>query len=706
MPSVVALLSRLTAQLEPPVQMGTTAWARQRRKLSAKGSALPGDYNPDLTPWVAGIHEALDDSAVTEVVCAKSAQVAWTDGVILNYLGKRIDVDPCPMILMFAKEKSAQEFNSEKFEPMVEATTALHDKLPPKKQSRWEFKDFPGGFLKLVGSNSPASVKSTPAPVVGVEEPDDCNENVREQGDTITLLKERTKTFPRRKIIFGGTPTIDGVSRIWASYLASDQRKFWVPCPHCGEHQVLAWENVRWTNHDGPRHEVFGQVDFSSARYCCPHCGGLWTDAEKNRAVRKGYWQATASFQGTAGFYINELYSPFPGSVLAELLKKYLTAVHAMALGDDTKLRSFRNNSEGLPYAYKSDVPDGDDLKLRAEGYAELTVPAGGLLLTAGVDVQHDRLAVVIRAWGRGEESWLVFWGEIFGSTLVPDAGAWLDLDALLTRDFRHASGAVLRVSAVSIDGSDGNRTEIVHAYVRRRKAHRYMAIKGASEQTDDKREIFATPRKVDPGKQGKMAKKGLETYIVGTARAKDLILETRLKITQAGPGCIHWYAGVRADYWEQLTSEVKAPSRTRNRKTWQKKAGVRNEALDCEVYALHAARRLKTNLLQPAHWDAIESRLRQRSLIAEPEDEPPPADDDEADGDAPDVPPQPAQAPPPDPAPAEPAPQPTPAQSPDEAGFLTPEDPPPAAPPRRQVVQKRKARPAPRRGGGFASNW
>lgn len=679
--------------------------------MSAKGSALPGDYNPDLTPWIAGIHEALDDPAVIELVCAKSAQVAWTDGVLLNYIGRRIDVDPCPMIIMFSKEKSAQEFNAEKFEPMVEATTALHDKLPLKRQSRWDFKDFPGGFLKLVGSNSPASVKSTPAPVVGVEEPDDCNENVREQGDTITLLKERTKTFPRRKIIFGGTPTIEGISRIWASYLASDQRKFWVPCPHCGEHQVLMWENVRWTNHAGPAHEVFGQVDFGSARYGCPHCGALWTDAEKNRAVRNAHWQATAPFTGAAGFYINELYSPFPGSVLSELLKKFLTAVHAMALGDDTKMRSFRNNTEGLPYAYKSDVPEGDELKLRAEGYGELEVPAGGLLLTSGVDVQHDRLAVVIRAWGRGEESWLVFWGEIFGSTLDPGAGAWLDLDALLMRDFRHASGSALRISAVSIDGSDGNRTEIVHAYVRRRKMHRFMAIKGASEQTDDKREIFATPRKVDPGKAGKMAKKGLETYIVGTARAKDLILDTRLKIIQSGPGCLHWYAGVRADYWEQLTSEVKAPSRTRNRKTWQKKAGIRNEALDCEVYALHAARRLKTNLMQPAHWDAIEARLRQRSLIAEPDDPPPPSDDDEDDQDeAPPAPPAPKADPPPVvvPAPAPVAAQQTePAESQDEAGFLTSEDPPSVAPVRRPVVQKRKAKPAPRRGGGgFASNW
>jgi phage terminase large subunit GpA-like protein len=596
--------------------------------MSAKATARPGVYNPDLTPWVLGIHEALDDPAVTELNCMKSAQVAWTDGVILNYVAKRIDIDPCPMIIMFAKDQAAKEFNDEKFVPMVEATPRLADKIPitarRDKDNRWQFKGFPGGFLKFVGSNSPSSVKSTPAPVVCVEEPDDCNTNVREQGDTITLLKERTKSFPRRKVIFGGTPTIEGSSRIEASYKASDQRKFWIPCPHCGERQVLAWEHVKWQDGAEVPHEVFGQAQPETARYCCPHCHVLWTDAEKNRAVRQGEWRADASFRGIAGFYINELYSPFPGSQFARLVEKYLTAMHAYAQGDDTKLRSFRNNTEGLPYAYISDVPEASDLRERAHKYTELSVPAGGLVLTAGVDVQHDRLAVVIRAWGRGEESWLVYWGEIFGSTLNPHGGAWVDLDNLLFGQVRHASGASMWIAAASLDGSDGNRTDVVHEYVRsrnqRRGACRLMTVKGASEQTNDRREIFSTPRKVDPGKHFKPAKHGLETFIVGTTRAKDLILETRVKLEGAGPGRMHWYASVRADYWEQLVSEIKAPSRlNRNRKTWTKKSGVRNEALDCEVYALHAARSVKTNLMHEAHWVAIEQRLRQRTLIDAP---------------------------------------------------------------------------------------
>jgi phage terminase large subunit GpA-like protein len=662
--------------------MTTEHWARTHRRLSAKATARPGVYNPDLTPWVLGIFEALDDPATFEVNCMKSAQVAWTDGVLLNYLAKRIDIDPCPMIVMFAKDQAAKEFNAEKFEPMVEATPRLADKIPitakRDKDNRWQFKGFPGGFLKFVGSNSPSSVKSTPAPVVCVEEPDDCNTNVREQGDTITLLKERTKSFPRRKVIFGGTPTIEGFSRIEAAYKSSDQRKFWVPCPHCGEHQVLAWEHVQWQEDPTAQHEVYGHVNPATARYCCPHCSCLWTDAEKNRVVRKGEWRAGTPFRGVAGFFINELYSPFPGSQLARLVEKYLTAVHALAQGDDTKMRAFRNNTEGLPYAYRSEIPEAQDLRQRAEKYAEFTVPAGGLLLTAGVDVQHDRLAIVIRAWGRGEESWLVYWGELFGSTLSPGQGAWADLDTLLQRDFRHASGAGLRVSAVSIDGSDGNRTEIVNAYVRPRRHHHYMTVKGASEQTDDRREIYSTPRKVDPGKRNKMAKHGMETFIVGTARAKDLILETRVKLPGEGPGRMHWYESVRADYWEQLVSEVKAPSRlNRNRKTWTRKASVRNEGLDCEVYALHAARSLKTNLMHEAHWVALESRIRQRTLLS-------------------DLAPEPAQEQDPD--------EPPPINPPEVATAQPVQTSAPAPAPAAPKTTRKKARP--RAGGYSVNNW
>ncbi|WP_436263754.1 phage terminase large subunit family protein [Paraburkholderia terricola] len=623
-----AVMRRLANLLKPAEKIGTTQWATRYRRLSAKATARPGKYNPDITPWVHGMHAALDDPRVQKVVCMKSAQVAWTDGVLLNYIGRRIDIDPCPMIIMFAREKSAKDFNDEKFKPMVEVTPRLRDKLPAHagraRDERWDNKVFAGGFLKFITSNSASSVKSTPAPVVAVEEPDETNENVREQGDSITLLEERTKSYSnsRRKVIFGGTPTIEGFSRIAQAYESSDQRRYLVPCPDCGEEHELAWDNVTWSENAEKPHEVFGLATPESARYVCPFCGSLWDDTARFRAVRRGRWVATAAFHGVAGFRLNELVSPFPGSRLAELVKKRLVAEKALRAGDDTKMRSFVNNTEGRPYRYESDIPEIDLLAERALDYDVFTVPAGALVLTAGIDVQHDRIAIVLRAWGRGEESWLVLWDEIYGNVLEQGTdpmvgGVWGALTDLVTQGYRHANGWVLRVKAASIDSSDGSTSDAVYRYVRvaQKRGINIMAIKGA-KQIDA--EIFSVPKApVDSVRNNsKAAKYGLRPYMVGVSKAKDLILDNRLKLEDDGAGRMHWYRGVRADYLQQLTAEVKVPGRTGSKRIWQKKAGARNEALDCEVYALHAARSIKTHLMTEAHWMIEQQRLSQVSLF------------------------------------------------------------------------------------------
>jgi len=601
-------------------------WAERHRRLS-ENTALPGRFSFQITPFLRGILEAINDKRTRKIVCQKSAQIGWTDGVMNNYIGYVMHTDPSSMAIMFPREATYKKYAELKLEPMITATPVLRSLVNLKSRSadnKQDLKQFPGGFLMMFGSNSTDGVKSTPIKRVCVEEPDDCNLNIKGQGDSIKLAEERVKSFHDSKILIGGTPTVAGISAIAQEMQASDQRSYWVPCHDCNEPHVLNWDNVHWDRSDGSGapHAVFGHHRPETAHYCCPHCGSVWGDAQKNRNVRKaeelGFgWKSAADFHGVAGFYLNELYSSFPDSTLTRLVEKFLTAEHEAATGEMGAKIAFWNSTLGLPWEYQTDTPRADALSTRAEAYEECSVPWGGMLLTAGVDVQHDRLAIVIRAWGVGEESWLVYWGEIFGSTLDASKGAWVDLDALLGRDFPHASGATLRVRGVSIDGSDGNRTEIVHAYVRPRRALGYMVVKGAAEQTDDRREIFSTPKKVDVGRRNKPARFGLDTFIVGTTRAKDLILDNRLKLQGTGPGTLHWYAGVRPDYWEQLVSEVKAPSRTnRYRKAWQKLAGVRNEALDCEVYALHAARSLKTNLMRAIHWAAIEQRLHQRQLL------------------------------------------------------------------------------------------
>ncbi|KJK06545.1 terminase [Pseudomonas sp. 5] len=614
---------RVCRKWAPPPRMSIIQWATTYRWLSTEESAMPGKYRFDVTPhliWPGGPLEALDDPNVFEVVGRKSAQVAWTSGVMGNAIGKWIDLDPSPILILFPKADAAKQYVAEKLEPMIQATRRLSKKIDlrsRKLQQRQDFKRFPGGFLKMVGSNSPSSVKSTPVPRVAVEEPDDCNLNLRGQGDSIKLAKERLKTFRRSKIIIGGTPTIKGLSAIDAELELSDKRVGLVPCHECGESHALNFEHLHCDEDPNYHHEIYGKRRPETAFYVCPHCSAIWDDHQKNANLKHGRWEATAEFRGIAGYILNELYATFHGSRFEVLMEKKLQAVHAASLGNIGPMIAFTNSSMGESYEYKSNAPKTDELEKRAEPYAELTAPKGVLLVTVGVDVQGDRLALVIVGWGRGEESWRLYWGELEGNPIDPHDPVWTELDKIIATPISAEGGSQLAVSAVSIDSSDGNTNDAVYTYVRDRQRFNIMAIKGASIDSRD-REIFTKPAQSADTSQDntKAAKYGLRVYIVGTHKAKTLI-DGRMRLSGSGPGRMHWYSEIRADYYEQVTNEVLAPHpRQPSKMVWQKKAGRRNEALDCEVYALHAARSLKTHLLRDHEWDQLEQQQLQPTLF------------------------------------------------------------------------------------------
>ncbi len=626
----------------PPERLPPSQWCERYRFLSEKSSEMSGQFSWTMVPFLPGVIDALFEDGVKGLRCMKSAQVGWSESIFANLLGYFIAVIPAPIIVLFPKLDKAKEFNLERFEPMIEASPVLAERVPIKSREKGitqTFKSFIGGWLKFVGSHSADSVKSSSARYVFVEEPDDCEKDVKGQGSTIKLLRERLKTYFDTLSIMGGTPTLKTLSAIEAEMELTDKRLYHVPCHHCGDARPLVWENVKWTSDPEVRHPVYGSAIPETARYACAACGGLWTDSEKNYNVRRAAdpamrgqwgWIATAPFTGIVGVHINDLMSAFPGARLDLLVTKYLEALHAASQGDNKALVEFYNNQLGLPFEYKSPAPEADELEKRSEDYAEMTVPRGGLRLTAGVDVQGNRLAITIIAWGRGEESWRVYWGEIFGNPVDPNDETWRELESILFRPYRHASGARLHIEASSVDASDGNTNDAVYQFCRKWKARGVLAVKGR-----DVGEIFTAPKPIDPNSKSKASKYGLQVYNVGTEKAKDLIIGFgehggRLQLKGDGPGRMHWYRNIRGDYFVQVTSEIKAPQkgRPRNKLYWQVKQGVRNEALDCEVYALHAARKLRINLMSEAQWAALDLRMRQPDLIAAAVvDEPIPAD-------------------------------------------------------------------------------
>ena len=628
--------------------MPTAEWAELKFRLPAEGSDKPGPYDLRYAPYLYGIFAALDDPEVKEVVTQKAAQIGWTFGLVA-YLGKIIDTMPSPVVVMFPKEDAAREFNDEKLEPSILSTPALSHKLnvnkTRSKDNRALFKKFPGGFLKLVGSKSISSVKSTPARIVIVEEPDDAVGNLKEQGNAITLLWERTKRIRNAKRVLGGTPSVDGLSKVQEHMRGSDRRVLPVECHECEQTHVLDWENVSWLDaDDGTEHELYGKALPDTAVYVCPCCGSPWSDYQRKENIRNTVYRAIdrgdplcgfvaqAEFHGTAGFEeLSELYSCLPGAGVVDLVRDYLKAEHKAGQGDETDRIVFVNSKLGRPYAYKDDQADAETLREMALDYKELQCPRGGLLVTVGIDVQHDRIAIIIRAWGRGEESWLLFWGEISAAVSTSDKNdpVWDAVEQRVFSAIPHDLGTNIFASSVGIDSSDGNTNDAVYHWVRQ-MAKKYpkvlvMAVKGSSSQQDP--EIFSTPsvRSVDhinPKKRTKADKHGLKVYLVGTNKAKDW-LAAHMKLAGVGPGRHHAYKDVRADYFDQVTGEVKAPHRSiRNRKVWQQKSGRAVEAGDCEVYALHGARARRVHLMKPAQWDAIEQKLQQDDLFSKPDEE------------------------------------------------------------------------------------
>jgi phage terminase large subunit GpA-like protein len=647
-----AMRRRAWRKLKPRARMSMVEWAVKYRVFGEGESALPGKFSWDISPALIGVAEAASDPKVRKIVGQKSAQLGWTAGIECNVLGYHTHYKPSVCVAAFPRAQAAKDFAAEKLDPMILNSPALAKLIELKSRAKGNStlrKHFPGGLMKLVGTNSPSDVKSTSARVVIVAEPDDAASDVRGQGNSIKLLEERAKTFPDHIIVIGGTPTAKGASTVEDEMRKTDKRHFHCLCHACGERHVLDWSNVTIPeDKDAQPHEVYGRFKFAQAYYTCPHCGAVWTDDERIANIRRTAqlpdrgWIASAE-SAVPGFYMNELLSTFDLSRVPELARKYLEAKHNMDRGEPEDMVAFWNSTLGLPWEFKGELPEEDELRDRAEAYAEWSCPEGGLVALMTFDVQHDRLACTVWVFGRGEEMWLAYWGEVYGPTVVPLQGAWLEAEKLIQRTVRHSCGARLPMAAVAVDVSDGQTSDASYAFVRKHsKAGReVVAVKGANDNIG-RYEIWVPPKPVDPNARAtKASRYGLKVHIVGTAKAKDAILGWseqggRVRLEGNGPARMHWYEGVRDDFYAQMLSEIKVPSRNDpKRRVWKPLTDRRNEGLDCTVYAVYLYRHLKLHLRKPKQWDLLDLLMRQAPLIPHADgdaDAPPPerVDDDD----------------------------------------------------------------------------
>ncbi len=562
-------------------------WADRERRLSSEASAAAGRWVTSRAEYQRGIMNAISDPRLRDIVVMAGAQVGKTE-MLLNVIGFHIHHDPSPILLVQPTLEMAQAFSKDRLAPMLRDTPALKGSVKDPRSrdanNTTTHKVFTGGHISLVGSNSAAGLASRPIRVVLCDEVDRYPPSAGSEGSPILLARKRSATFHNRKMVMVSTPTNKGASMIESQYEESDKRQYFVPCEDCGTVQTLKWSNVKWDK-DKPE----------TAYYACDSCGSVWDDAKRNRSVRKGEWVATADFTGVAGFHINGLYSPW--TMMADAVRDFLIAKKA----PDT-LRVFVNTFLAETWEDAGETVGDIRFDDREEEFGA-NIPDDIVVITAGIDVQDDRLELELVGWGRDEESWSLDYKTLYGDPSTPHL--WNDLDNILKASYTTESGRSLGIRAACVD-SGGHYTQAVYNFVRPREGRRIFAIKGmAGEQ----RPLVGRPSKNNIGK--------IKLFTVGTFPIKELIF-SRLKIQSEGAGYCHFPAGRSDEYYQQLANSEKIV--TKYQKGFPRrefvKTRTRNEALDCRVYAYAALCILSLNI------NAVADRVVN---APEPETEPQP---------------------------------------------------------------------------------
>lgn len=576
----------------PPPKLTVSEWADENRRLSPEASAEPGRWRTDRTPYMREIMDAVCEAGNEQIVMMTSAQVGKTE-LLLNITGYFVDYDPAPMILIQPTEGLAEAFSKDRLAPMIRDTPVLTGKIRDVKSRDSEntilHKKFPGGHITLGGANAPASLASRPIRIVLCDEVDRYPVSAGTEGDPVSLVEKRTTTFWNRKIVLVSTPTTKGASRIETAYNSSTMEQWCLPCPSCGEHQPLTWGQIKY--------EIENDR-VVSAMHACKSCGALHGEFEWKAG--NGKWVARQSGKKVRGFHLNELASPWKRwTAIAE---EFLKAER----GGPELLKVWWNTSLGETWEEKGVGVEKDALVKRREFYRR-EVPDDVLVITAGVDVQDNRLEYEIVGWGLEYESWGIKYGVIMGDP--GKAYVWRMLDmTVVDASFYRADGSKLNVMTTCVD-SGGHFTSQVYTYCKKNEHKRVWAIKGKGGS--------GIPFIVRPKRRNA---EGAWLFTIGVDAGKDTIT-SRLTVKKEGmPGFCHF--PVNADrgydeaYFEGLTAEHRVMRYTKGQTTfhWEKRfSGARNEPFDLRNYATAALEILNPPL------EELKKQLDERDATPKP---------------------------------------------------------------------------------------
>jgi phage terminase large subunit GpA-like protein len=598
------------AGARPDPLLTISQWADKYRMLSQRASAESGPWRTERTPYLREIMDCLSPSSPIErVVFMKGAQIGGTE-CGNNWIGYVIHQAPGPMMAVQPTVEMAKRNSKQRIDPLIEESEVLRALVSdPRSRDSGNTvlsKEFPGGVLVMTGANSAVGLRSMAARYLFLDEVDGYPGDVEGEGDPVNLAAARTRTFARRKIFMVSTPKITGMSRIEAAFEESDKRFYWVPCPVCREFQTLKFAQLRWPK---------GQTE--RAVYVCEHCGQEIQNHHKQSMLARGEWRPSAAGDGkTAGFHLSSLYSPVGWFAWSDAAKQFEQAQKNPAL-----LQVFVNTVLGETWTLLGEAPEWQKLYDRRESYKIGMVPRGGILLTAGADVQKDRIEVEVVAWGRGKESWSVDYRVFEGDT--SRQAVWDKLTAMLNETYRSASAVDLPILQLAVDS--GYATTEVYEWARR-QGGRVLVIKGDARSGA----LLGAPSPIEVGPLGAKIKRGVRVWPVNSGMAKEELYrwlrlerptdEDLERGVPFPPGYCH-FPHYGEEYFKQITAEqlVTKIVKGYRRHEWQKMRD-RNEALDCRVYARAAAARVGIDRFQERHWVEWERRAAPPASAQEPQ--------------------------------------------------------------------------------------
>lgn len=603
--SLRAILKRVMALLDPPPALKVWEWAELRRRMGRNVTAKPGRYQVATTPYMREPQEAFTDTEVQTTVLYMAKRTGKTEGE-LNLVGSVMEQNPRNILVVYPTLDSGKKYSKQFINPMLRSTPALkgmvQDSRSRDANNTILAKEFPGGTLSIIGSNSPSGFRQVQAPVVICDEIDAMEEGI--EGDPITLAFGRAENYPDSIQVVSSTATrlfrkpspeddkgqTTG-SRIHDWWLKSDQRKWFVKNPCCGKFHVLEWRNVKWP--EGQKHE--------EAYYECPDCGARWNDEFRIRAILSGEWRATAEFRGVRGYWLNGLNTTFSAK------KGYKSKLHQMAAefydaytsGEAARI-VWKNTFLCEPHIEESEKIEASSLYDRQEDYSPDTLPVSICVVAIVFDVQNDRLEYEIIGMGDNEETWGVEYGRIQGD---PEKDAvWDSARQQLGRTFKRIDGVELKIDCVAMDHR--NKGSRVRKFLRGCGHPRAYPVYGAS---GGKQTVLVSPHLNKHYR--------LKLYSVGTDVAKD-ILFARIKIKDPGARYMHFpklhgYEKQNNGYFEMFTAEeVRVTYRRGFAERNYEKIRERNEALDIRVYFLAAM-----DILKPV-MKSIQDGLKARATV------------------------------------------------------------------------------------------